>query len=444
MADDTDSRSDDALLLSELAGRTVTAKDGHRLGQVADAIVRLDPGTAAYPQVIGIVIRVDRRDLFVPAEVVTAMAAQSVALSTARLDLRPFERRPGEVLLKRDLLGHRLIDVPAAQLVRARDVELRQRDGRWLLVGLDVSPTRPLARLFGGDRPRGCREWADFEPLIGHAASASLRAPFSRLRRLRPAQIADLVEDANQGESAEILEDVGTDKELEADVIEELEADHQVEVLKSRSDAEVADILSHMGPDAAADLLTDFPQERRLPVLDLLPAGARAKIRTLLGFNPATAGGMMTTDVLALASGTGVERAIECVRAATTLSPEVLLTVYVLEEGLLAGAVGLPALLQADPASTLLQIADRDPVRVFADADITEVAVHMTDQNLVNIPVVDPDDRLLGVITVDDVLEATVPEDWWDRAEDTAGPPRRRRRPSSPTSSLESPRGSGA
>jgi hypothetical protein len=163
MADGSDSRSDDALLLSELAGRTVTAKDGHRLGQVAAAIVRLDPGTAAYPQVIGIVIRVDRRDLFVPAEVVTAMAAQSVALSTARLELRPFERRPGEVLLKRDLLGHRLIDVPAAQLVRARDVELRQRDGRWLLVGLDVSPTpasrpavrrRPATRLPGMGRLR--------------------------------------------------------------------------------------------------------------------------------------------------------------------------------------------------------------------------------------------------------------------------------------------------
>jgi CBS domain-containing protein/sporulation protein YlmC with PRC-barrel domain len=410
------------LRLSDLVGRTVIAQDGQRLGQVGDAIVRLAPGTARHPAVTGIVVNVSHRELFVPTNVVSDLTAESVVLSTARLDLRAFERREGEVLLKGDLLGHRLIDVAAIQLVRGRDVILHERQGRWVVVGVDVSAAGRLARLFGRGRRLVFRDWADFEPLIGHTVSAPLRAPFSRLRRLRPAQIADLVEAANRGESAEILDAVGDDKELEADVIEELEADRQVEILRDRSDAEVAEVLSHMGPDDAADLLTEFPQDRRLPVLDLLPASTRTKVRTLLSFNPETAGGLMTTDVLAFPTGVTVGTAIAEMRAATTISGEVLLTVYVTEDGRLAGAIFLPALLRADPSAPLQQVADPDPVRVSADADLTEVAVRMTDFNLVNIPVVGPLDELLGVITVDDVLEATVPKEWWGRAEDMAEP----------------------
>jgi CBS domain-containing protein/sporulation protein YlmC with PRC-barrel domain len=419
--------------LSELIGRPVAAQDGQRLGKVKDVIVRLDLEPGHHPPVTGAVVGVDRRELFVPVSLIADLAADPLRLSTARLDLRAFERREGEVLLKRDLLGHRLIDVATARLVRAQDVELGEHRG-WVLVGIDASSRGPIARLLRlpGERD-GCRDWSEFEPLIGHDATAKLRAPFSRLRRFRPADIADLVEEANRDESDEILEAVGDDKELEADVIEELEPDSQVQVLKERSDDEVADVLAHMRPDDAADLLSEFPQERRLPVLEKLPTATQNKIRSLLGFNPATAGGMMTPDLLALPPDATVQAAIAQVQVATTVSPEVLLTVYVVGDGRLLGAISLPALLQADPGAAVGQIADPDPVRVSTDADITEVAVRMTDFNLVTIPVVDADDHLLGVITVDDVLEATVPEDWWDRVEDVEAAPRPRRKASPAT-----------
>jgi len=420
---DVDTSPDrDRLRFSGLIGRTVTAQDGQPLGQIEDVIVRLE--ARSYPQVSGLVVKVDRRELFVPMEVVTDVAAEPVSLTTARLDLRAFERRQGEVLLKGDLLGHRLIDVETVQLIRARDVELRKRDARWVLVGLDVSAAGRLARLFGRGRDLGCRDWADFEPLIGHVPSAAQRAPLSRLRRLRPAEIADLVEDANRGERAEILDAVGGDKELEADVIEELEAEDQVEVLKGRTDPEVAEVLSRMEPDDAADLLTQLPQERRLPVLNLLPTRTQVKVKTLLSFNPQTAGGLMTTDVLALPAGTSVRAALESVRTATTMSAGVLLTVYVTDNERLAGSIGLPALLRADPAAPLRTVADADPIRISADADITDVSVRMTDFDLVTIPVVDADDHVLGVITVDDVLKSVVPDEWWDRAEDAGERPK--------------------
>lgn len=418
------------LWLSDVEGRAVSARDGQRLGKVRDVIVRLDLEPGHHPPVIGLVVTVGHRDLFVPQGVVVDLGEDPVTLSTARLDLRAFERRDGEILVKDDLLGHRLIDVTEPRLVRARDVLLVEQDG-WMLAGIDMSPRGRLARLLRGSPEHEFQDWSDFEALIGHDATARIRAPFSRLRRLRPAELADLVEEATRDESEEILDAVGTDKELEADVFEELEPDHQLQVLRERSDREVGDVLAHMRPDDAADLLTELDQERRLPILEMLPAGIQAKVRGLLGFHPNTAGGLMTPDFLALTPKTTVQGAIDRIRAAASISLEALLGLYLVDDGRLIGSLVLPRLLQADPAVALGEIAEPDPVRVSADADITEIAVRMTDFNLVTMPVVDAEDRLIGVITVDDVLEATVPEEWWDRVEDVEEKPKSRHRASS-------------
>ncbi len=414
--------------LSDVLGRAVRAHDGQRLGKIKDAIVRLELGPGHRPPVTGLVVTVGGRDLFVPRDLVADLTAEAVALTTARIDLRAFERRDGEILLRRDLLlGHRLIDVTAAHLVRARDAQLVETDEGWVLAGIDTSPRGPLARLRRGAPAHVPQDWSDFEALIGHDATARLRAPFSRLRRLRPAQLADLVEEATHDESEEILDTVGNDKELEADVFEELEPDHQIHLLRERSDPEVADVLAHMRPDDAADLLTELDQERRLPILQLLPSATQAKLRALLGFHPGTAGGLMTPDCLALAPTTTAQTAVQRVRTASSISAEALLCVLVVDDGRLVGAISLPTLLQASGRAKLATIAEPDPVRVPTDADLTEVAVRMTDFNLVTMPVVDADDHLLGVITVDDVLEATVPEEWWDRVEDVEEAPRPRR-----------------
>jgi len=412
--------------LSDVLGRAVHAQDGQRLGKIKDAIVRLDLEPGHRPPVTGLVVTVGGRDLYVPRDLVADLTADEVTLSTARLDLRAFERRDGEVLLRHDLLGHRLIDVTTARLVRARDAELVDADG-WVLAAIDASPRGPLARLRRHPTSHNPQDWSDFEALIGHDETAGLRAPFSRLRRLRPAELADLVEEATDDESEEILDAVGDDKELEADVFEELEPDHQLQLLRERSDREVADVLAHMRPDDAADLLTELDQERRLPILQLLPAATQAKLRALLGFNPSTAGGLMTPDFLALPPTTTAQRALQQVRTASGIATEALLCVLIVDDGALVGTISLPTLLQAPARARLATIAEPDPVRVATDADLTEVAVRMTDFNLVCMPVVDVDDRLLGVITVDDVLEATVPEEWWDRVEDVEEAPRPRR-----------------
>ena len=162
-------------------------------------------GSAAadYPLVTGLVAAVGGRQIFVPLDQVSSFDGDPVRLSSARLDLRHFERRDGEVLLRADVLGHRLIDVANARLVRAADLELAKDGEEWVLAGVDTR--RRPRRLFGllgprdPDDARAFRDWHDFEWLIGHEGSALLRSPFARIRRLKPAQIADLLEERLQG-----------------------------------------------------------------------------------------------------------------------------------------------------------------------------------------------------------------------------------------------------
>jgi hypothetical protein len=249
-------------------------------------------------------------------------------MGLARTEMHLFARREGEVLLREDILRHRLIDVADAELVRAWDLKLRATTEGWVLSCLD---TRRPARFFGVLRQGGghpCEDWKTFEPLIGHRASIVVRGPFGRLRRLKAAQVADLLEEASTNEGEEILDAVHADPELEADVFEELDPDTATRLFGDRSDAEVAGVISHMRADDAADAVADLPQGRRQKVLDLLPPGIRTKVLTLMGFHSASAGGLMGVEVLTAPAGATVNEALDRIRLASSIQPEALLTMH--------------------------------------------------------------------------------------------------------------------
>jgi CBS domain-containing protein len=411
------------LHLSDLLRRPLTDNRGESIGRLSDVIVRLRG--AEYPLVTGLVAAVGGREVYVPVEQISAVDVEVLKMTSAKLDLRRFERRHGEVLLRADVLGHRLIDVESAHLIKAADLELEERNGDWVLAGVDTRrrPRRLLRLRAAADLgEQSFREWAKFEPLIGHSGSALLRGPFARIRRLKPAQIADLLEEASKEEETEILGHVHADPELEADVFEELDEDLASRLLGARTDADIAAVLARMRADDAADAIAELPQRRRQPVLDLLPTGQRTKVLTLMGFNPTSAGGLMGVDFLAVPADVQVREALEAVARSSSLQPEALTSVHALDEhGRLCGVARLVALVQSDPAACLRDIYDDDPVRVGADTDVVDVAVLMSDYNLITIPVVDERRRMIGIITVDDVLEATLPDDW--RRREAAEPP---------------------
>jgi CBS domain-containing protein len=400
--------------LSRIVGGELRDRSGGKIGQVDDLIVRL--GEDEYPPVTGLLATVAGRQVFVPADEVEEIEHGRVKLRSVRLDLQPFRRRRQEVLLKKDVLDRQLINVDGARLVRSNEIEIARLDGWYRVVGVDVSLRGLVRRLV----PRAVAthvgtseflDWATVEPFTGHVPTLRLRVPHPKLARLHPAQLADLVEAASHGEGEEIIKAVGEDPELEADVFEELESHHQLEFLEERSDEQVADVLARMEADDAADLVAELPEERREDVVELLPTVQRRRVRALLGYDPATAGGLMSPDFVCMYAQATRAEVLERIRGSRS-SAEALAWIYVMNaRKRLTGAVALADLLRGDPALRIGEIAGV-PQRVRPEADLEEVSRLMTDYDLTVVPVVDEEQRLLGVITVDDVLELVLPKGW--------------------------------
>jgi CBS domain-containing protein/sporulation protein YlmC with PRC-barrel domain len=411
----------DVIHLSSVAGSALLDSAGDRLGRVDDVIVRMDHGHGL-PPVVGLEARIGGREMFVPIERVQELGPDAVQTATTKLNLAQFERRAGELLLRSDVLDHSMINVATARLVRAREVDLVCEDGAWRVAGIDPSLRPRLWRLL----PRRFRghdtehkqfiPWSDIQPFVAHVPTSRLKLATRRLRGLHPAQIADLVEAASHEEGEEILEAVGEDKELEADVFEELDDEHQVEFLRERSDKEAAEVLSHMASDDAADLLLELDQERRLPILNQLPAAKQRKIRSLLGHNPSTAGGMMNPDFISVPSDATAGEALARVRASELGPQQTSIVCVVDEQGKLVGTLSLAELVRASPDQQLGSVSDSPLPAVAAEADLPDVARVMSDYNMIAIPVIDADGKPEGIIAVDDVLEQLIPEEWRWRA----------------------------
>ena len=403
------------LHLSTFLRRPFYDQNGDRIGRVRDIVARL--GDDAHPPIVGAVVRLEGRDLFVPIRKIGGFSHGRLTFEGNRLDLRRFERRPGEILLSEDLLARHVINLVHGRLITGNEIEIAEIDGRWEVVGIDPTSRPALRRLLG---PLGNSipstsivDFASIEPFVSHVPTARLRIPYRKLARLHPAQIADLVEQASHEEGEEIITAVGLDRELEADVFEELATSHQLEFLESRSDVEAARLLSRMAADNAADLISEIDQERRLSVLEKLPEPQQAKVRHLLTYNADTAGGLMTNDFCALAASVTVAEALDAVRASHAPA-ESLDMIFLLDESQHPiASVSIVDLVRARPTELAIAAARPKMAYVGPHWDIHRVARTMADFNLTVLPVVaDNGGAIIGVVTVDDLLEDLMPQGW--------------------------------
>jgi CBS domain-containing protein len=399
------------LHLSLVTSGELTDADGRKLGRIEDLVVRLTG--EEYPPISGAVAKVAGRLVFVPAEQISEIEHGRITLAKARLDLQPFERREGELLLREDVLDRQLINVDGARLVRANEIEIARVEGWWRVVGIDINPQSMLRRLL----PRAVAprvgvsaflDWASLEPFIGHIPTIRLRVPHPKLARLHPAELADLVEAAPHGQGEEIIAAVHHDPELEADLFEELGDEHQLEFAEDRDDTELADLITRMETDDAADLIAQLDDDRRAHILDLLPHLQRRRLRTLLGYEPLTAGGLMSPEFVAVYTQATQQEALDRVRRAAAPSDALAWIFAINTHRRYRGGVSLPDLVRAEPDTPITDLISHRR-SVTAEAELDAIVRAMTDYDITVLPVVDDEAHPIGIITVDDVLELIAP-----------------------------------
>ena len=353
------------LHLSSVLRSPLLDRAGERLGRVEDLIVRLADG--GYPPVTGLKARIGGRELFVPVDRIASLAPGAVRLSGEKLSLRKFERRPGEVLLAGDVLGRKLVDVEAdpPRLVTAHEIELTCIDGWWRVVGLDHSPRAQIRRLLPrrlrgivGDRP--FLDWADMEPFVGHVPTSRLRFSHRKLANLHPAEIADLVEAASHDEGEELIEAVVARSRARGRRLRGARRAPSARVHPRAPGHARWRRWSRAWP----------PTTRPIWSMRSTRTAARAswrccrraqrlQIEALLGYNPSTAGGLMSPDFISLAPTDTVEDALakvrdEQARARARLRPS---TCW-MTRAACAGSVFVVSLLRAEARQPLEEIAE--------------------------------------------------------------------------------------
>lgn len=402
--------------VARLAGLPVYDPNGDVVGRVRDAVIRLRTSTRA-PQVVGLVAEMAlRRRIFLPIGRITSMDADAVVLSTGTLNLRRFEKRPNELLVLQDLLDRRVTVAPEDSTGTVVDVAMEaDRSGEWALSRVAVREhTGRLTR-------RGHLHQVEFDRVRGLIGSPDIQGTSSLLallERMRPADMANALQDLPDARRNEVA--AALDDQRLADVLEELPEHDQVEILIRLDRERAADVLEEMDPDDAADLLAELPATEQEVLLDLMRPDEAAPVRQLMQYTPGTAGSVMTSEPVILTPDTTVAEALARIRE-PQLSPVVAAQVFVARapmstpSGKYLGMVHFQRLLREPPSSILGGVVDNDIDPLHADTDLTEITRRMATYDLVAMPVVDETHRLVGAVTVDDVLDHSLPRDWRDR-----------------------------
>src|SRR5256885_1923506 len=349
-----------------------------------------------------------------------------------RLETTPEAQLPPEALrLARDLLDKQIVDTHGAKVVRVNDLQLSEVDGQLRLVGADVGLRGLLRRvgaegvaervagLAGRKLPRGIIPWHLVEPLETaltqtQPAAVRLTIPHQKLALLHPADIADVVEEMTADERVAVFQQL--DLETAAEALQEVEPEMQAAIVTDLPEERAADILEEMDPDEAADLLQDLSEERREELVELMDKEEAQDVEELLTHSEDSAGGIMTTDFVALPREFTAAQAIDELRAKKP-DPQLTYYLYVVDaEGKLEGVLSLRDLVVAAPETKVSDIMDPNVLKVDAETPKEEVAALIAKYDLLGLPVVDARKKLLGTVTVDDVVELMLPRGWKKRS----------------------------
>jgi flagellar motility protein MotE (MotC chaperone) len=406
------------IYVARLAGVAVFDPNGDPVGRVSDVVVVFRPDLLP-PRVLGLVVEIQhRRRIFVPIGRMTSAEPDAVVLTTGSVNLRRFEQRPGEALVLGGLLDRTATVTEDGARVTVVDAAMEQTRTRdWVLTRVAVREAGSrLTRRRGHVRQL---DWSELEGL-GPAPDATQGADalLDVLATARPADLANMLLDLDPKRRHEIA--AALDDERLADVLGELPEGSQVKILASLDDERAADILEEMDPDDAADLLAELPVGERERLMQLMEPGEAAPVRRLLRYSDDTAGGMMTSEPIILSPDATIAEALARVRN-PDVSPALATQVYVCRPpsqtptGRYLGVAHVQRLLREPPSALVSGVVDNDLAPVRPETALATVTRYLATYDLVAAAVVDETDRLVGAVTVDDVLDHLLPEDWRER-----------------------------
>ena len=430
------------IFLSNLLRESIYDSEDRRIGSLRDLCVSLNE---TFPVVTALVVHAPlgngNTTMIIPWSVVDSLEEPKIHLLVKQANIQTYTPLSDELLLKRDILDKQIVDTQGFRVVKVNDLKLAQIKKTVRLVGVDISlsgllrrlgvmtPVEQLARVLPFHLNERTITWNYVEPiqtvragsmgattgqlqpaLAGVGAGVSgvvpqvqLNVSHTKLAELRPADIADILEQLDVEDAGAMLGRLDT--ETAAEAFNEVESPHQYDILSELDPERASDLLEAMAPDDAADILADLPAHEAERLLSLMPANEAQPIRDLLRYEPETAGGIMTTEVLSLAQDLTAQEALAYLRQHSE-HLEMIYYLYIVDaEQRLAGVVSLRELVIADPLTRLQDLMDDDVIKVTIETDQEEVARVIAKYDLLGVPVVDSENHLVGLVTVDDVID---------------------------------------
>lgn len=409
--------------ISNLMGKPVADVDGEYIGPLEDLIAST-VSEISHPIVVAIVVKRRGGSLIIPLGNVAVLIAQAIPLNCRLAEVASHRGSERDLYLARDVLDKQIIDINGVRVVRVNDVELTRINGHFYVANVDVGGLGLLRRIglakvaqklsgfLGRSVPSSSISWDDVELLPGQQ-SMRLKVPGEKITDLHPADLAEIISDLTRIESDKLLESL--DVKTLADTLEEVEPDFQASLVEKMSDEKVADVLEEMAPDEAADLLAELPQDRSQELLNLMEHEDAEDVRKLLTYQEDTAGGIMTTEFIAIRPDLTAEQAISALRE-TAHEAETMYYVYVTDaEERLVGVFSLRDLVLAWPKTSVTEFMHSRVISVGLLESQERVAQIVSKYNLLAVPVVDDRRRLHGIVTADDALDKIIPTSWKKR-----------------------------
>lgn len=402
--------------LSRVMGKMVINEHGQKIGSLSDIV--MVPGEG-FPQVSHLIVKKSSLNVIIPWGSITLFNRFVVSVKGKTVDFEHYDASEGEILLKRDILDKQIVDVDGAKVVRVNDIKLGSYKGFLCILSVDIGLGGLLRRL-GYERigskiasllkrevPRQEISWEFVQPLEMNLSRLTLTMAQDQLAEMHPADLASIISNISHQHIKTVL--ISLDTETAGEAIHELDPELRSRVI-SEMDSELAsDILEEMEPDEAADVLGDLPEEKAKELLDLMPAEEAEDIQELMEHEDDTAGGLMNNSFLSILPDTTVGAAFELLRSNAS-EVEMINYAYVLDEKeLLLGVVSLRELLVTNTDTIVSEVMEDNVKSVAVDAEPEDVLEIIAKYNLVSVPVLDSDGTMLGIITIDDIIELFIP-----------------------------------